>query len=727
MASLVPGFEYDLFISYRHNDNLDGWVTSFVQSLEKELKATLKEPVSIYFDKSPHDGLLEVHHVEKSLEGKLKCLILLPILSQTYSDPGSFAWQHEFCAFNRKAAEDPWGRDVRLPNGNVASRILPIKIHELDDVDRQRIEGELRNPLRAIDFTYKEPGVNRPLKDGDARTDNLNHTEYRNQINKVANAVKEILYGIREYQQPPSAPAADPGHATIAKRPKLAVGIAAAVILALLVFAGWYFTRHSNKQPATDKSLVVLPFDDLSPNHDQKWFSDGVTEELLNQLAGIPELKLISRTTSFILKEKGLPAKRIADTLNVAHILEGSIQKVEDQIKITVQLIRASDDSHIWSHAYDYRIDSIFKIQEDISRNVAQTLNLLLDPATKEKMTRIGTDNVDAYVQFLKGQRIYIQAHEQAVLGELLKANKYFEQALRIDPQFAEAYYAHADVYSHSLLGGENIDSLKNLPEQERYNLMMSDVANAVKYARSREKKLSYGFGAAYLSLDWSQLPPYIKETESWSSGWEIVLGLVDPKFVHQKYRKSLRTNPLNITVRAFDAIALMNMKEYDSAQLLYAGIVPDKGFGLAMRSVIYLRKGEYEKGVALRRSVGADDGYTYLLLQYLNNEWMDKAALKQKIRSLSYDMNSGGESPIQLFNAMGEQRSADSVAHVIDSRLLGSSSLANNVLIYGLHFHLKAAPNFTKRLIELGVDPQQFEAEHFQVLERKKMDRGNL
>ena len=83
MPSLLPGFEYDIFISYRHNDNLDGWVTAFVDSLEKELKGTLKDSLTIYFDRNPHDGLLETHNVDKSLEGKLKSLIFIPILSQT--------------------------------------------------------------------------------------------------------------------------------------------------------------------------------------------------------------------------------------------------------------------------------------------------------------------------------------------------------------------------------------------------------------------------------------------------------------------------------------------------------------------------------------------------------------------------------------------------------------------------------------------------------------------
>ena len=182
MASILPGFEYDIFISYRHNDNRSGWVTEFVNALQEELAATIKEPLSIYFDKNPHDGLLETHNVDKSLEGKLKCLIFIPIISQTYCDPKSFAWQHEFVVFNKLAQADQLGRDIKLSNGNVASRILPIKIHELDAADKAVLENEIGGMLRPIDFIYKEPGVNRPLTSTDAKIDNQNKTDYKNHL-----------------------------------------------------------------------------------------------------------------------------------------------------------------------------------------------------------------------------------------------------------------------------------------------------------------------------------------------------------------------------------------------------------------------------------------------------------------------------------------------------------------------------------------------------------------
>ena len=201
MPSIIAGYEYDIFISYRLNDNRSGWITEFVAALQEELAATLKESISVYFDTNPHDGLLETHNVDKSLEGKLKCLIFTPIISQTYCDSKSFAWQNEFTAFNKIAKEDQFGRDIRLTSGNVASRILPVKIHDLDAEDKTLLENELGGILRSIDFIYKASGVNRPLKPNDERAENLNHTYYRDQINKVANAVKEIITAIKNPNQ----------------------------------------------------------------------------------------------------------------------------------------------------------------------------------------------------------------------------------------------------------------------------------------------------------------------------------------------------------------------------------------------------------------------------------------------------------------------------------------------------------------------------------------------
>ena len=163
MAAILPGYEFDIFISYRQNDNKrDGWVTKFINTLKDELEATVKDRLSIYFDENPFDGLGETHDVDESLAKKLKCLIFIPIISKTYCDPNSFAWTSEFLAFNDMANNDEYGLKVTLPNGNTASRVLPIRIHDIDDADRQLVENEI-GFLRPIDFVYQSAGVNRSL------------------------------------------------------------------------------------------------------------------------------------------------------------------------------------------------------------------------------------------------------------------------------------------------------------------------------------------------------------------------------------------------------------------------------------------------------------------------------------------------------------------------------------------------------------------------------------
>jgi hypothetical protein len=198
MASLIPGYEYDIFISYRQKDNKhDGWVSEFVDNLKGELESTFKEEISVFFDINPHNGLLETHDVDASLKDKLKCLVFIPIISRTYCDPKSFAWEREFKAFVEQASQDQLGLKVKLPNGNVANRVLPVRIHDLDTADIKECESVLGGVLRGIEFIYKEPGVNKPLSQEDDEKNNLNKTKYRIQINKVSNAIKEIISGLK--------------------------------------------------------------------------------------------------------------------------------------------------------------------------------------------------------------------------------------------------------------------------------------------------------------------------------------------------------------------------------------------------------------------------------------------------------------------------------------------------------------------------------------------------
>ena len=351
MPSLIPGYEYDIFISYRHKDNKgDHWVTEFVNSLRTELESTFKEDISIYFDSNPKDGLLETHDVDASLEGKLRCLIFIPVISQTYCDPKSFAWKHEFLAFMKKAAEEPSGLKIKLSNGNVSSRILPVCIHELDRDDKQLLEHELGGPVRGVEFIYRSQGVVRPLKSSeeDAKG-NLNHTFYHDQINKVARAVKELINGFQNRtigtQEKTRAQVINSIPKTSKK--KIALTASAIVLLGIMSFAYYYLGGAGNRLARIpEKSIAVLPFKNISDDPEQNYFSEGIAEDILNHLSKIADLKVKSRTSTVQYKDSKKSIAEIGDELGVGNVVEGSVRRVGDKVRIVVQLIDAKADVH---------------------------------------------------------------------------------------------------------------------------------------------------------------------------------------------------------------------------------------------------------------------------------------------------------------------------------------------------------------------------------------------
>jgi dienelactone hydrolase len=272
MASILPNFEYDIFISYRQKDNkYDGWVTEFIDNLKKELEATFKEDVSIYFDSNPHDGLLETHNVNKSLEGKLKCLIFVPILSQTYCDPKSFAWTSELLPFLKLIEHDQFGKSLRLANGNIVDRFLPVRIHDLDDEDKALFEATTGSVLRPIDFIYRLPGVNRQLRaKDDEQVKHANQILYRDQINKVAHAIKDIIGGmkntkgsigklaptpIRETQQTAKS---EPIKIKGPVNKTLSKWLLVIPVALLAIAAVWYFNQWSARDRARNELIPAI-------------------------------------------------------------------------------------------------------------------------------------------------------------------------------------------------------------------------------------------------------------------------------------------------------------------------------------------------------------------------------------------------------------------------------------------------------------------------------------
>ncbi len=742
MPSIVPNFEYDIFISYRHNDNRSGWVTDFVTALQEELAATIKEPLSIYFDKNPHDGLLETHNVDKSLEGKLKCLIFIPIISQTYCDPKSFAWEHEFCAFNKLAKEAPpspslsskageragvrsFGRDIKLSNGNVASRILPIKIHDLDAEDKSIIENEIGGVLRAIEFIYKEAGVNRPLKSTDSKADNQNKTDYRNQVNKVANAIKEIITALKNptITQTPvtntnnsqEKPSAKPEQN---KKPILTV----VGLIFLLGIVGYFFyptsTASTKEETILDKSIAVLPFVDLSEQKDQGWFGDGLTEEILNSLAHVKGLNVISRTSSFAFKNKNLRIQVIADSLGVNYVVEGSVRKSDTGLRITAQLIRAKDGFHIWSNTYDRNAKDIFALQQEIATKIAESLDISLDPKAFEKMRSAGTTNPEAYIKFLQGNEIFLEGHikRTEMLLYLKRANISFEEAIRLDPDFINPYLFRADYYFHYLLKPEKAIYSDTLTEKQAYSLLQKGIESAIDKSKTEIERDYYRLYAIMHSSDWSSIRPNAERVLNSPEAAQL--------FAYQPFNLAALLTSLGygkqITKISRAIIKNDPLNNAASRQILEAMIVV----------------GDYAKAIQSYDSLNAFDQeprlrYLKLFCLYQLNKIDEVSNLLTQTDSVSVssyhsmqamisakegklneakqfmDRDRGVDYTLQGFEAAYGREATNREAARLDKKLVTHHILLFSFLYSpkNLPFDLSATPNFARRLKQAGVN----------------------
>jgi TolB-like protein len=190
-------------------------------------------------------------------------------------------------------------------------------------------------------------------------------------------------------------------------------------------------------------SIAVLPFVNMSDDKSNEYFSDGLTEELLNVLANVPGLRVIARTSSFAYKGKEVKIAEVARDLNVDHVLEGSVRKSGNRVRITTQLIRSSDSSHLWSQTYDRDLDDIFAVQDEISNEVVDALKLrLLKPAASSGAESGGTQVPAAYEAFLRGRHLRHEGEGEATLRGAIAA---FEEAITLDPNYARAYAGKAD------------------------------------------------------------------------------------------------------------------------------------------------------------------------------------------------------------------------------------------------------------------------------------------
>jgi TolB-like protein/cytochrome c-type biogenesis protein CcmH/NrfG len=366
-------------------------------------------------------------------------------------------------------------------------------------------------------------------------------------------------------------------HPREASRRRVWVGGAIAVV-ALVSASGWWLrqrgrsvdlvTTGAPETPALaeGKSIAVLPFLNMSDDPSNEYFSDGISEELLNLLVKIPELRVVSRSSAFSFKGKDMEIPEIAERLHVAHILEGSVRKAGDRVRITAQLIEAGSDSHLWSETYDRTLDDIFAIQEEIAADVvAQLKGTLLGEAPEVEQT-----NAQAYALWLQARYL----NSQSTAEGLETAIDVVGQALALDPNYAEAWAELARTYAIKVNKGL-------LPQDDGYRL----ARDAINKALSIDPELA----TAHASLGWIAM------------SYDADLGAAARHYEH-----ALALVPSNTEVIGRAAVLCKNLGRLDEAITLQEYVVardPVDPRGHGNLGNFYLSAGRLDEAIASYRT----------------------------------------------------------------------------------------------------------------------------
>src|SRR6266702_1051953 len=223
------------------------------------------------------------------------------------------------------------------------------------------------------------------------------------------------------------------------------------LVIGILVFQRLHPNVSLIVSSSLEKSIAVLPFDNLSRDPDNAYFSDGIQDEILTKLAGIGDLKVISRKSTAKYKSTPEDLKTVARELGVATVLEGSVQRAGDRVRVNVQLLDAHIDTHLWAKSYDRELKDVFTVESEVAQEIADTLRAKLSPSQSDALAAVPTHDPEAYDLFLKGEYEENQA-ESALSAELFdRAEMFYRQALARDPNFALAYarLAHSELFRH--------------------------------------------------------------------------------------------------------------------------------------------------------------------------------------------------------------------------------------------------------------------------------------
>ena len=456
------------------------------------------------------------------------------------------------------------------------------------------LKMNLGGVLRSIEFIYKASGVNRPLKPNDEQTENLNKTYYRDQINKVANAVKEIITAIKKHNQPGVEVPKEAVKANTEKQKsqKQKIIIGSLFVLALIVLGYFFIPKLSKNSDSVEKTIAVLPFRNLGNDTVQLPFCDGFMEDILNNLQKVKSFTVRPRTSSYQYRDTKKSTAIIGKELNVNYLVGGSVGREGNNLKIRVSLTDSKADKQVWSHDYTSEMNQLFSVQSEIAKEIASELKAELTPEEIKKIEKKPTENPEAYNYYLQGNYYYWKSYGW---GDVSPSIELYQKAIRLDPGFALAFTGIAKCF---------------LDQYWNYQDHSEDILHKSKQAIDKAFEIDPDLPDAHLALGIYYYYGYLKYPEALKQ-FELVLKY-QPKnpdaiywsaAVHRRagnwemakseFEKAIELNPgrSDIAYNAGETFDLL--RDYSKAEEYYNMSImlhPDLVYPYADLSQMYLR-----------------------------------------------------------------------------------------------------------------------------------------
>lgn len=462
------------------------------------------------------------------------------------------------------------------------------------------------------------------------------------------------------------------------------------------------------------RSVAVLPFVAMSSGADDEYFADGITEEILNSLAQLPELLVTARTSAFQFKGQDLSVQQIAGTLGVRHVVEGSVRRSGDRLRVTAQLIRAEDGFHLWSENYDSTSQDTIEVQEDIAEQIATALDVVLDERRRESMRRAGLRDVEAFIALQKGFERFDTAHgESDQVRGLLESNRYFEQVLERVPGYPPALINHSDAYVHMLDIAAWVEATPESEQQTAAALdqAVNDLSVAAENARNFDERAAIEFDLGVVNSKLrgvkSRLQNYLEQDTCDHPFW------LDPMATIFGYADLLRVR-LEAVRRCDPMVPIVAFSQARAA--LWAGD-PEGALEIALKARETLSHpwldvvvnnalvamGQFETAESESQLRHQDEflaAYVEIIRAAARGDRGHAEALR--LAFLPHAEMTDFEK-LQMHAVLGEREQANAVAALVDQRARMPMSLMLVTLWCncGAPFDLEATPNFAAKLQE--------------------------